>query len=289
MNNNLLKNLYPYILLLPVLIFIIGIFIFGILSSLLQSFGYFPAIGLYTFTLKYFKDIIKNPSFISSLKFSLYISFISSFFAVVFGVLLAYLILNNKNKIYNIYKLPIIVPHTVVALLIFILFTQSGWIPRFLYNLGFIGNMVAFDKFLFDPKGIGIIIAYTWKGLPFITLITYDTLKKADVKYSKIAANLGASPLQIFLKILLPITLPTILLGFLMLFTFSLGAFEIPYLLGPSSPKALPIMAYIYYKSINLYDRPYAMAINMFITFLSLIIAIIYIFMQRLVQKYNKL
>jgi putative spermidine/putrescine transport system permease protein len=289
MNNNLLKNLYPYILLLPVLIFIIGIFIFGILSSLLQSFGYFPAIGLYTFTLKYFKDIIKNPSFISSLKFSLYISFISSFFAVVFGVLLAYLILNNKNKIYNIYKLPIIVPHTVVALLIFILFTQSGWISRLFYNLGFIDNMEAFDKFLFDPKGIGIIIAYTWKGLPFITLITYDTLKKADVKYSKIAANLGASPLQIFLKILLPITLPTILLGFLMLFTFSLGAFEIPYLLGPASPKALPIMAYIYYKSINLYDRPYAMAINMFITFLSLIIAIIYIFMQRLVQKYNKL
>ncbi|WDU83629.1 hypothetical protein [Caloramator sp. Dgby_cultured_2] len=76
------------------------------------------------------------------------------------------MILNNKNKIYNIYKLPIIVPHTVVALLIFILFTQSGWIPRLFYNLGFISNIEAFDKVLFDAKGVGIIIAYTWKGLP---------------------------------------------------------------------------------------------------------------------------
>ncbi|MDO6354064.1 ABC transporter permease subunit [Caloramator sp. CAR-1] len=287
--NKSIKKLYPYILLLPVLIFIIGIFIFGIITSLLQSFGYFPAAGLYTFTLKYFREIIKNPNFINSLKFSLHISFVSSFFAVLFGVLLAYFLLKNKKKIYEIYKLPIIVPHTVAALLMFILFTQSGWIPRLLYNLGLINSMMDFDWFLFDPKGIGIIIAYTWKGLPFITLITYDTLKKTDVKYSKVAANLGASPLQIYLKILLPITLPTILLGFLMLFTFSLGAFEIPYLLGPSSPKALPVMAYIFYKSIDLYDRPYAMAINMFITFLALIMAIIYIFMQRLVQKYNKL
>jgi len=280
----------PYILLLPVLLLIVFIFIAGIIFGALQSLGYFPAIGLKTFTLKYYKYIFKDPNFFSSLKFSLYTSFVSSFLAVVVGVLLAYFLLANSKKdlgFYNVYKIPIIVPHTVAALLVFVLFSQSGWIARILYRLGFIHNMTEFYPLVFDSKGIGVILAYIWKGAPFITLITYDILKKINDSYSKVALNLGANSFQVFWYVLLPLALPTILSGFIIIFAFSFGAFEIPYLLGPSNPKALPVLAYIYYKSIDLFERPYGMVINMCITFYSLIMVVLYVLVFQLIKKYK--
>jgi putative spermidine/putrescine transport system permease protein len=285
------KKIRPYILLLPVLILILGIFISGIISGLLISLGYFPEIGLNTMTLQYYKEILSNPSFYRSFGFSFYTSFISSSIAVILGVLLSYLLIFNRKKkpgrLANVYKAPIIVPHTIAALLIFILFTQSGWIARLLFQLGLIKNMTDFSPMIFDQNGIGIIFAYVWKGLPFITLITCDILRNLDAKYSKIAANLGANHFQVFKNVLLPLILPTVASGFIILFTFSFGAFEIPHLLGPSSPSTLPIMSYIYYNSVNLADRPYAMVINMFIALFSFITVGVYIIMFRFIKKFS--
>ncbi|GFR35732.1 ABC transporter permease [Thermobrachium celere] len=205
------------------------------------------------------------------------------------GVLLAYLFLstylNDKAKFYNIYKIPVIVPHTIAAFLVFTIFSQSGFLSRIFFRLGFINNMVEFYPMTFDTKGIGVILAYVWKGAPFITLITYDILKKVSDTYSKAALNLGANNFQVFWYILFPLVLPTILLGFIILFTFSFGAYEIPYLLGPSKPKALPVLAYIYYKSVNLKDRPYSMVINVFIILFSLVLAFLYILLNKIIKK----
>lgn len=263
----------------------------GIVFGLLQSFGYFPAIGLKTFTLKYYINIISDKNFISSLKFSLYTSFVSSFISVIIGVILSYaLIRDKKSKLgnfENIYKVPIMVPHTIAALLVFILFTQSGLTARILHLLGLLGDMNDFPPLIFDKWGFGIIFAYLWKGIPFITLVTYDIMKKINNNYSKIAANLGANKLQTFWHILLPLTMPTITSAFVIIFAFSFGAFEIPYLLGPSNPKALPILSYIYYNSVNLADRPNAMVVNMCITLCSLVLVGLYLLAFQFIKKYN--
>ena len=279
-------------MLLPVMLFIIGIFIAGIVSGLLQSLGYFPAIGLTTFSLQYYRDILSSPSFLRALRFSFYTSFTSSLIAVILGVLFSYLLLYDQRRkggrlVNNIYKLPIIVPHTIAALLIFILFTQSGWIARLMYHLGLIENMTDFKPLIFDRQGLGIIMAYVWKGLPFISLVTYDILRSVENKYAKIAANLGANHFQVFRYILLPLILPTIASGFIIIFAFSFGAFEIPYLLGPSTPKALPILSYIHYNSVNLAERPYAMAINMCIALCAFITVGLYVLTFQFIKKYN--
>lgn len=289
--NRLVKKLIPYILLLPVLLFIVGIFLVGIGLGLLQSLGYFPAIGLKKITFEYYKNILSNPDFLKSLRFSFYTSFISSAVAMFLGILLAYLLVKYNTKkrrgFDNLYSVPIIVPHTIAALLVFILFTQSGWIPRLLYHLNIINNMEDFYPLVFDNKGIGIIMAYVWKGLPFICLISYDVMKNVDEKYTKIAINLGATSFKAFWNIVLPLSLPTIIMGFIILFTFSFGAFEIPYLLGPSNSRALPISAYIYYKSVDLLQQPYAMVINICITCFSLIMVVFYLIVYQLIKKFN--
>ncbi len=289
--NNIKSKLRPYVMLMPVMIFIIGIFITGIVFGLLQSFGYFPAIGLKTLTIKYYQAIITDPNFLSSLRFSLYISFVSSTLSVILGVFFSYVLIFNKRKnkggLEGIFKLPIMVPHTIAALLIFMLFTQSGFIPRILHALGIISDMSDFPALVFDKRGFGIIFAYIWKGLPFITFVTYDVLKKINNKYSKIASNLGASNFQTFLHVLLPLLLPTIASGFIIIFAFSFGAFEIPYLLGPSTQKALPISSYIHYNSVNLADRPYSMVINMCITCCSFVLVGLYVWAFQFIKKYN--
>jgi len=72
-------------MIMPVMIIIMGIFILGLFMGLLQSLGYFKAIGLTEITLDYYKEVLRSKDFLSSLGFSLYISIISSFVSVVWG------------------------------------------------------------------------------------------------------------------------------------------------------------------------------------------------------------
>ena len=74
----------------------------------------------------------------------------------------------------------------------------------------------------------------------------------------------------------LPLCMPSILSGFLIIFVFALGAYELPMLLGATVPKALPVLAYIQYTHPDLKHRPYAMALNGIVIAISLLSAVIY-------------
>ncbi len=283
------RSLKPYLLLLPVLIILVGIFLFGLISGFLQSLGYIPQIGMTDLTLKYYQEILNNPEFSASFLFSLKTSFISAIIAVVIGVLLSYVLIFNKrtNPLISSYKLPFMVPPTVAAILVIMLIGQSGFIPRELYQLGIISEMSEFAPMIYDPNGIGIIVAYVWKEISFITLVTHNILKNIHVKYSKVTASLGANKVQTFFYVLLPLLSPTIATSFIIIFSFAFGAFEIPYLLGASSPKALPVLSYVYYNNVDLTQRPYAMVINSFIVFGTLIMLGCYLLIVKVTKKYN--
>ena len=92
------------------------------------------------------------------------------------------------------------------------------------------------------------------------------------------AVNLGATERRAFFEITLPLCLPTILSGFLIIFTFSLGAYELPALMGATVPKALPILAYQEFQK-DLSNRPIALSYNGILMGLSLLSAMIYRFL----------
>ncbi|GAB6137776.1 ABC transporter permease [Halanaerobaculum tunisiense] len=283
-------NWQPYILLLPVLTILIGLFLGGVVLALTQSFGYFPLLGLKEFTLKYYFEVWSSPEFLDALLYSLYVSFMSALIAVVIGVGLAYQLvkLPREHKIVQLlYKLPIIVPHIIASLLIFLFFTQSGLLSRLLFELGIIDQLENFPRLVFDRGGVGIILVYLWKEIPFIALVTYTVLKHINDSFSQVAANLGANARQIFWKIYFPLALPSIGTAFIIVFAFSFGAFEIPYLLGPTYPKTLPVLAYQRYASSDLTQRPYAMVIA--ITLAAICFGLIYLYKRLfdLVLRYN--
>jgi len=278
-------------MLIPVMTVIVGIFLVGLFMAFMQSLGYFKAIGLTEITLKYYKEVLTSQGFLASLGFSLYISIISSVIAVILGVLLAYSILisNRRNGIEEmIYKLPIVVPHIVAALLVYNILSQSGILPRLLYSIGIIEDQSQFPSLLYDKKGIGIIIAYLWKEIPFVAMVVYTILSNINDKLSDVAHNLGANNRQVFFHVLLPLIMPSVFSAFIIIFAFSFGAYELPFLLGPTTPKALPVKAYIEYTNPNLANRPYAMVINIILTFVSLILVWLYNKSFELISKYDR-
>ncbi len=279
-------------MLAPVMFIILGIFTMGLALGFFQSLGYFPAVGLKEFTLRYYKEVLTDIGFLDSLKFTLYTSFVSSTLALIIGVLLAYSIFQSKSRkgvLYTIYKLPVIVPHSIAALLVFNVLTQSGILARVLFYLGIISEQTQFPSLIFDQNGIGIIISYLWKGIPFIAMTVYTVLSNINDKLTDAALNLGANRRQVFWKILLPLLMPSILSSYIIIFAFSFGAFEIPYLLGPTSPKLLPVKAYIEYINPDLSHRPYSMVINMVLASYSLILVWFYSKTFKLFSKFDEI
>lgn len=277
-------------MLMPATIILLGIFVVGLTMALVQSLGYFPAIGLQEFTLKYYREVLTDHRFLASLRFSIWIAFVSSGLSVIIGVLLAYSIMKSKQKKgleEIVYKLPVIVPHAVAALLVYNVLGQSGLLPRVLYTLGIISEQSQFPALLFDRNGIGIILAYLWKGAPFIAMVVYTVLSNINDRLSEVALNLGANNKQVFWYVLLPLIMPSILSSFIIIFAFSFGAFEVPFLIGPTTPRALPVQAYVEYMNPDWGHRPYTMAINMILTFVSFGFIWLYHRTFKIITKYN--
>ena len=270
------KNLTPYILLLPQ-IFLTAILIASVVTCIFESMGVIKIFGLEAPTLSYYKEILSKPSTVNGILYSLRISLISSAIAVAIGVFLACIFLNNNNIAFSkLIQLPIIIPHIAVTIFLINILSQNGLLSRLAYWLGFLQEQQQFPTILYDKFGFGVIIGYLWKEIPFIIFIVISIMSNINKKLGEAALNLGASKLKVFTKILIPLSKNTIISGFLIIFIFSLGAYELPALLGSTTPKALPVLAYESFLHPDLQNRPYAMALNGIIILISLICSIIY-------------
>ena len=281
------KKMTPYLLLVPQLI-LGAVFLIGLGTGIIQSLGVIPAFGLETPTLDYYKEILTRPDTLQSLKYSLYIAFVSAFFATVAGTLLCAVFVSRKKtkgNVMRIVQLPIIVPHVVVALFVVNILSQNGILARICAGLGLITEQQQFPMFLYDSNGIGVILAYLWKEIPFIVYFVIALMANINGSLGEAAVNLGANKFQAFFKVTLPLCMNTILSGFLIVFVFALGAYELPHILGATMPKALPVLAYIEYSKPDLLARPYAMAINGIIIIISLLAAVIYFILLRRSSK----
>jgi len=269
------RRLAPYLLALPALA-LLGLFAAGLVSGLMQSFGYIPAFGLTRFTLDYYRGVFADAQLAASVKLSLWISVSSTLISVVLGTLLCTALVRlRKVRGFTLQtvRLPIQVPHTVVALFTLCLFSQSGLLSRILAQAGLLTSQNQFPNLVFGSSGSGILLAYVWKETPFVAYFVLALMQRVSQHLDEAAATLGASPLHTFFSVTLPLSMPAILRAGLMIFAFSFGAYELPFLLGATSPKALPVQAYIEYIDPDLRHRPYAMALNGIILLLTLLLA----------------
>lgn len=277
------KKCMPYILLIPQIILTL-LFLIGLANGLIQSLGIVPAFGLTEPTLRYYQEILTRPDMAESILFSLKIALISSVTATIGGIVICGIcVIGNYTGscIQRMIQLPVIVPHVVVALFIINIFSQNGLLARLAYTLGLITDQQQFPIIIYNTEGIGIILAYVWKELPFIVYFVIAMMANINNRLGEAAINLGAGKWQAFFRITLPLCKNTIISGFLIIFVFALGSYELPLLLGATKPKALPILAYQQYIHPDLKNRPYAMALNGVVLIISLICAFIYYLLMK--------
>ena len=277
------------VLLLTPFLMVTALVLIAIMNIMIQSLGYMPVFDLYDVTLKYYMEVLRKPEVLHSLGVSLKVSLTSSFFAAAAGTLIcAALVRTHKTRGSMLYtvRLPILVPHTVVALFTVAMLSQTGIFARAAYAGGMISDYTEFPSVLYGTGYFGVIIAYIWKEAPFIAYFSLALMSGVSETLGEAAENLGATPLKSFMHITLPLSLPAIAKGFLIVLVFSFGGYELPLLLGATLPKAFPVYTYIEFLKPDFKLRPYAMAMNGITLILSLMMALIYaVCMRRLMKQ----
>lgn len=260
-----MKNkLHIFLLLLPFL-GISALLLLSVWNVTIQSLGYIPAFNLTKLTFKYYAEVFKNPDFAQSVWVSLKIALWSAVFACILGVALSMaLIKTRKAKGGTLYaiRLPVLVPHAVVALFVVQICGQTGLLARLGYAFGLLEDYNQFPQLLYTPSYFGTILAYLWKEIPFVAYFVLAFMSSISETLGEAAENLGASPLRSFFEITLPLSLGVISKAFLIIFIFAFGGYELPLLLGATIPKALSVQTYLSYMSPDLLQRPLAMAMN---------------------------
>lgn len=247
----------------PLLIPFALFFIYSLLMTVAQSFGYGAVSDYRGGVFHSYALVLNDPVFIRNGIFSLWISLASSFGSVLLGSLLAWQIrkLPSRLQIWaSVYRIPIILPHITVAFLILFLFSSRGMIPAMAYSLISPEAAESFPELIYSSMGWSIILAYLYKEIPFVVLMQLAVLRQIPDERLATARMLGAGSWRTYTKVVLPQLRTVINTVFIILFLYSFGAFDIPFILGMSKPSMLSIRIYRLYFESDLVNRPLVMA-----------------------------
>lgn len=161
---------------------------------------------------------------------------------------------------------PLPVPHLVAGAVFVQLLAAGGILARCAHALGWIGGPDDFPPLMTDRLGIGIVLAYAWKEVPWLALVMLSTFDLVGNRYERAAATLGAAPRRRFTRVTLPLVLRGVAPSAVLLVAFLLGAFELPLLLGRSWPPMLSVLAYQRFQGVDLDRRPEAFAVSTLLT-----------------------
>lgn len=270
--------LAPYALALPA-VALVGVFLYGTVNGIMQGFGIMPFLGMNEPTLDYFAMVFSRPDFTSSMAFSMRISIVSSAIALAGGIVLSWALTRAKwgrfPQLVGL-QIPIMTMHALVALALVFIFSGSGLASRALYFLGLAASPTDLGSVVGAPSGWGIVAVYAWKEIPYIAFCTVTIMAHVSDSLGEAAATCGASGFRSFLHVTLPLCLPAALRAFLVVFVFSLGSYEVPFLLGPTTPKAMPVLAYMEFTNPDIVNRCYAMALNGVTALVCAVAALVY-------------
>ncbi|MBQ6845679.1 MAG: ABC transporter permease [Oscillospiraceae bacterium] len=182
-----------------------------------------------SFSLDGFRDFFSNPVFAEVLLRSLKIAFISTLVCILLGYPAAYFLARSKSR----FKFVVIILMLLPMWINFLIRTYS-WLSL-LEKTGLISTLLTYMGFGpvdFTGTEFAVILVSVYDFLPFMIMPIYITLLKLDQSHLDAAADLGANPFKVFMKITLPFSIPGILSGVAMVFVPSVTTFAISQTVG---------------------------------------------------------
>jgi sulfate transport system permease protein len=173
----------------------------------------------------------------------------------VFGLVLAWVLtryrLPGKALLDAMVDLPFALPTAVAGIALTALFTEGGWLGRFLEPHGI--------KIAFAPAGV--IIAMVFVGLPFVVRTVQPVLEDLQKELEEAAATLGATRAQTFARVTLPVLTPALLTGFALAFARALGEYGSVIFIAGNMPMISEITPLLIITKLEQYDYQGATAI----------------------------
>ena len=185
-----------------------------------------------TLTFANYTHVLSNRFFLDALRNSLIIAAAAFVFTILIGVPFAFFVarfpVSGKPALLALAVLPLVLPSFVSAYALVLMFGRAGVVTSELRNLG-----IPFGS-IYGTKGI--ITTYVLTLYPYVLLPTMAAFKSIDMSVEEAAQNLGASSLRTFRTVTLPIVLPSILAGALLVFIEAIENFGVPFVLAEDKP-----------------------------------------------------
>lgn len=274
------------LLLSPALGLLVVLFLGGFGFAVAQSFGYQPYLDSEGLSLDAYRALLEDPAVRASFALTFRIAIVSTAVSAVLAVTVGMLLRGTRRgrRLATVlFQLNLPVSHVVGATAMLLLLGQSGFVSRLSDGAGLTEGTADFPALTADAVGWGIIAEYVWKETPFIGVVVLAVLAGSVVDLESVARTLGASPWQRFRWVTLPMLAPAVLSTSIIVFAFSFGSYEVPFLLGQSFPSALPVEAFRLYRDTDLASRSVAMAICVVI---ALVITVLVLAYMRLSERW---
>ncbi len=187
---------------------------------------------LVTFNLNNYLFLLTDDLYVSTFFYSVKVAAISTLLCLAIGYPMAYAIARSTPTLRNVWLMLVILPFWTSFLL-----RVYAWV-------GLLKTDGVINTYILGPLGIepvtmlytdfAVYVGIVYSYLPFMILPLYSNLEKHDLTLLEAAADLGARPLSAFVRITLPLSMPGIIAGSLLVFIPAVGEYVIPSLLGRS-------------------------------------------------------
>ncbi len=208
-------------------------------------------------------ETITSPRVLSALRVSFGTAAIASLINAVFGLVVAWVLVRyefpGKRILDAFVDLPFALPTAVAGIALTALYAPNGWFGQYLEAAGI--------KVAFTP--LGIIVALTFIGLPFVVRTVQPVLAEAERELEEVAATLGASRGQTFRRVILPAILPAWLTGVALAFARAVGEYGSVIFIAGNLPLVSEIAPLLIVIELEQYDYAGAAAIGMAMLVLS--------------------
>src|ERR1700722_16782980 len=206
-----------------------------------------------TFTLTWpqFWTAVASPRTIAAYKLSFGASIAGALINSVFGFIVAWSLVRyefpGKTLIDMMIDLPFALPTSVAGITLTAIYAGNGWIGRYLAPLGI--------KVAYAP--LGVVVALTFVGLPFVVRTIQPVLEDLDQEYEEAAATLGASRFQTFILVIAP----ALMTGFALAFARALGEYGSVVFISGNMPMHTEVVPLLIMSKLEQFDYAGATAI----------------------------
>jgi sulfate transport system permease protein len=215
------------------------------------------AVFLKTFTMTWdaFWSAVTSARVMASYRLTFGASLIAAVLNVIFGGIVAWVLVRykfpGKRFIDALVDLPFALPTAVAGITLTALYSANGWIGQYLGQAGI--------KVAFTP--LGVVVALTFIGLPFVVRTVQPVLEDAERELEEAAASLGATPWQTFWRVILPNLVPALLTGFALAFARATGEYGSVIFIAGNMPMVSEITPLFIITKLEQYDYAGATAI----------------------------